>query len=295
MIDMVLPGMDAWVLEVMKEVAKDLGAYIIVEELKKRIFEKIPQEKVNEFRKRLSSSLSLLAKKGSKISDKDIFLKLSNYPGMVRLLQDETFRKDHMKLDTGTGIVILDNKSKDMILASRTSIEHKLLLCLKGWESEYFWPAFTVSLPGTLSEIGTKLPEGNLRMKYNEEYSRFQKEARKELLELSKRINKLAELELAVEEYESEVKRTLTKFSDLLHEYIKEYDKLMDSIYLKITPELRKESGYRLFALQLRMLTLISGLDLMAKIYGLEWHGRGDWPMLSLERLGKQVVKFLMQ
>ena len=291
-----MSGIDTWVLDLMIEVAKNVATYITVEELKKRIFGNIPKEKISELRKRLSSSLSMLARSGTKISDRDIFLKLSNYPGMIRILQDEDFRKEHMKLDTGTGIVILDDKSKEMMLASRTSIEHKLLLCLERWKQEYFWSAFTVSLPGTLSEIQSKkLDQNQLRIKYQNEYLRFQKETENKRLELDKRIDKVTSLKLAVGEYESEVERTLTGFSDLLHKYIKEYDVLLDMIHPNISPELRSEVGYMLFAVQLRLLTLISGLDLMAKIYGIEWHGRGDWPMLSLERLGKQVIRFLMQ
>lgn len=289
-----LLSIDTWVLDLMLEVAKNVATYITVEELKKRIFGNIPKEKTSELKKRLSSSLSMLARSGTKISDRDIFLKLSNYPGMIRILQDEDFRKEHMKLDTGTGIVVLDDKSKEMMLASRTSIEDKLLSCLEGWEQEYFWPAFTVSLPGTLSEIRSKkLGQNELSMKYQKEYLRFEKETEDKRLELDKRIDRVTNLKLAVGEYESEVKRTLTGFSDLLHEYIKEYDVLMNMIYPNITPELRSEVGYMLYTLQLRLLTLISALDLVAKIYGLEWHGRGDWPMSSLERLGKQVIRFL--
>ena len=292
----ILLVMDTWVLDLMIEVAKNVATYITIEELKKRVFDNIPKEKKDELRKRLSSSLSMLGRSGSKISDPDIFLRLSNYPGMIRILQDEDFRKEHMKLDTGTGTAILDNKSKEMMLASRTSIEHKLLFCLKGWEQEYFWSAFTVSLPETLSEIESKkLHQDQFKAKYSNEYLRFQKETEIKRLELNNRIEKVTNLKLGVGEYESEVKRTLTGFSDLLREYIREYDLLMDMIYPNITRELRSEVGYMLYALQLRLLTLVSGLDLMAKIYGLEWHGRGDWPMLSLERLGKLVIKFLTQ
>ena len=192
-------------------------------------------------------------------------------------------------------MVVLDEDSRELILTSRISIEHKLISCLEGWNKEYFWPAFTVSLPSTLGEIGDKVPEGAVRTDYRNEYSRFEREAEKQRSELRRRINKLVNLEMPIVEYESELKETLTKFSDVMDEYIREYEKLMDLIYSSISQEVRREIGHKLFSLHSRIITLISALDLMGKIYNLEWSGRGDWPMLSLERLGKLMIRFLIK
>ena len=106
--------------------------------------------------------------------------------------------------------------------------------------------------------------------------------------------DKILNLELPIGEYEKEVKNTFSMFSDLLEDYIEEYEKLMNYIYDHITPELRKEIGYTLYYLQQRITVLVSGLDLLARIYTLEWHGRGDWPMRSLERIGNLAIKFLI-
>jgi len=290
-----LSGIDVWVLEVMKEVAKDVATYITIRELKQRLPERVPKEKRGEFVKRLSNTFSMLSRSGSRISDRDVFLKLSSFPGMMRILQDEEFRKTHMKLDTGNGIVVLDEGSKDVMLTSRMSMEHMIISCLEGWNREYLWPAFTVSLPGTLIEIEGRSPEGQARTSFSNEYSRFETEAQKERFELETRIRKVVNLEIPVTEYESEVKETLTEFSHVIDKYVSEYEKLMNLIYPSILQEVRREIGYRLFSLHLRMITLISGLDLMAKIYKLEWSGRGYWPMFSLERLGNLTIRFLVQ
>ena len=269
-------GIDESILELMKKVAMDVATSITVKELKNRILDLSSKENVGEIRRRLSTSLSLLVKRGNIISDKDIFLKLSDYPGLIPILQDEKFRNDHLKLDTGTGTVILDKKCIDVLSSSRTSIEHNILCCLKGWEKEYFYPSFKISLPGTLSLIESKLPEGQLKINYQKESLRFDRETSKEFFELTKSISKITKLELAVKDYKSEVQKTLTKTSDLLYEYIKEYDKLMDSIHPKITHELKKDIGQILFFLHQRLLIFISGLDFIAKINNIEWHGRGD-------------------
>lgn len=279
--------LDEWVLDFITKVTQGIAVTITREELIKRIPDFVSKEDNFEFRKRLASSFS-----SHKISKKDYILKLSDYPGLLHLLRDEEFRKKYLKLDMGNGVVILDEKSEDVLSTARTSIEHRLLRCLKGWVSEYFSPDYTISLPGTLSYIESKIPS-NLRPNYKIEYDRFQKEKDKELFELIAMINKITNLELAVRDYDSEVTRTLMKISDILYEYIKEYDKLMDSIYPKITYKSRNEIGNILYCLQQRMLTFVSGLDLIAKIYGIYWHSREDWPMHSLEKIGKQVIKFL--
>ncbi len=280
--------LDEWVLDFMTKAAQDIAATINIEELIKRIPDYVSKEDNFEFRKRLASSFS-----SHKISKKDYILKLSDYPGLLHLLRDEEFQKKYLKLDMSNGVVILDEKSNDVLSTARTSIEHRLLRCLKGWASEYFSPDYTISLPGTLSYIESKLPS-NLRPNYKIEYDRFQKEKDKELLELIAMIDKITNIELAVGDYDSEVTGTLMKISDILYEYIKEYDKMMDSIYPKITHKSRNEIGNILYCLQQRMLTLVSGLDLIAKIYGIYWHSRRDWPMHSLEKIGKQVIKFLI-
>lgn len=279
---------DEWVLDFMTKVTQDIAVTITREELIKRIPDYVSKEDNFEFRKRLASSFS-----SHNISKKDYILKLSDYPGLLHLLRDEIFSKKYLKLDMGNGVVILDEKSEDVLSTARTSIEHRLLRCLKGWASEYFSPDYKNSLPGTLSYIESKIPS-NLRPNYKIEYDRFQKEKDKELFELIAMINKITNLELAVGDYDSEVTRTLMKISDILYEYIKEYDKLMDSIYPKITNKSRIEIGNILYCLHQRMLTFVSGLDLIAKIYGIYWHSRGDWPMHSLEKIGKQVIKFLI-
>ncbi len=278
---------DEWVLDFITKVTQDIAVTITREELIKRIPDYVSKEDNFEFRKRLASSFS-----SHKILKKDYILKLSDYPGLLHLLRDEGFRKKYLKLDLGNGVVILDEKSEDVLSTARTSIEHRLLRCLKGWVSEYFSPEYTNSLPGTLSYIESKIPS-NLRPNYKIEYDRFQKEKDKELLELIAMINKITNLELAVGDYDSEVTGTLMKISDILYEYIKEYDKLMDFIYPKIDNKPRNEIGNILYCLQQRMLTFVSGLDLIAKIYGIYWHSREDWPMHSLEKIGKQVIKFL--
>ncbi len=278
---------DEWVLDFITKVTQDIADTITREELIKRIPEYVSKEDNFEFRKRLASSFS-----SHKILKKDYILKLSDYPGLLHLLRDEGFKKKYLKLDLGNGVVILDERSEDVLSTARTSIEHRILRCVKGWVSEFFSPDYTISLPGTLSYVESKIPL-NLRPNYKIEYDRFQKEKDKELFELIAMINKITNLELAVSDYDSEVTNTLMKISDLLYEYIKEYDKLMDSIYPKITSESRNEIGNILYCLQQRMLTFVSGLDLIAKIYGIYWHSREDWLMHSLEKIGKQVINFL--
>jgi len=73
---------DVWVLKIMKEVVKDFATHITIRELKRRLPEKVPQERKKEFAKRLSNFISVL-RTGSRVSDKDIFLKLSNNPGII--------------------------------------------------------------------------------------------------------------------------------------------------------------------------------------------------------------------
>src|SRR5579875_1044289 len=121
-------SMDTWVQSVIIEAMKEGAKYLVIQQLKPQIEEKIPREKREEFRKRLTQSISRL-----KLKDTDLVLRLRDYPGILPYLESEEFRKKHLLLDTGQGVVVLDSATKGMIeqfSASYGVLQFKILSML---------------------------------------------------------------------------------------------------------------------------------------------------------------------